>query len=81
MHIMASFIIGLILAFPYIIWELYRFIKPGLHLNERKYSKGAVASVSLLFLTGILFGYYVLCPMIISFLANYQISNMIKMSV
>lgn len=77
MHIKASLIIGLIISFPYIIWELYRFIRPGLHLHERKYSRGAVAGVSFLFLTGILFGYYVLCPIMISFLANYQISDMI----
>lgn len=77
MHIMASFIIGLILAFPYIIWELYRFIKPGLYLQERKYSKGGVAAISLLFISGILFGFYVLAPIMISFLANYQISDMI----
>src|SRR5688572_21722619 len=77
MHIMASFIIGLILAFPYIIWELYRFIKPGLYKSERKYSRGAVAAVSFLFLSGILFGYFVLCPIMISFLANYQLRDMI----
>lgn len=77
MHIMASFVIGLIIAFPYIVWEFYRFIKPGMHLSERKYSRGAVAAISFLFLTGILFGFYVLCPLTISFLANYQISDMI----
>lgn len=77
MHIMASFIIGLIIAFPYIVWELYRFLKPGLHQHEKKYSRGAVAAISFLFLSGILFGFYVLCPIMISFLANYQISDMI----
>jgi sec-independent protein translocase protein TatC len=77
MHILASFIIGFILAFPYVVWEIWRFIKPGLYNKERKYSRGAVASISLLFLSGILFGYYVLSPLVISFLANYQISDMI----
>lgn len=77
MHILAAFIIGFIVAFPYVIWELYRFVRPGLHLHERKYSRGAVAAVSLLFLTGILFAYYVLCPIMISFLANYKVSDMI----
>lgn len=77
MHIMASFIIGFILAFPYVVWELYRFVKPGLYLHERRYSRGAVAAVSLLFLSGILFGFFVLCPIMISFLANYQVSEMI----
>lgn len=77
MHILAAFIIGFILAFPYVIWELYRFVRPGLHQNEIKYSKGAVASISFLFITGILFAFYVLCPIMISFLANYQVSDMI----
>jgi sec-independent protein translocase protein TatC len=77
MHILASFIIGFILAFPYIVWEIWRFIKPGLYSRERKYSRGAVFSISFLFLTGILFGYYVLSPLVISFLANYQISDRI----
>ena len=77
MHILAAFIIGFILAFPYVIWELYKFVRPGLHSNERKYSRGAVAAISFLFLTGILFAFYVLCPIMISFLANYQVSDMI----
>jgi sec-independent protein translocase protein TatC len=77
MHILASFVIGFIVAFPYVVWELWRFIRPGLYNTERKYSRGAVASISFLFLTGILFGYYILAPLMISFLANYQISDMI----
>lgn len=77
MHILASFVIGFIVSFPYVVWEIWRFIKPGLYVRERKYSRGAVASISFLFLTGIMFGYYVLAPLMISFLANYQISDMI----
>jgi sec-independent protein translocase protein TatC len=77
MHILASFVIGFIVAFPYVVWEIWRFIRPGLYSTERKYSRGAVASISFLFITGILFGYYVLAPLMISFLANYQISDMI----
>ncbi|MBT1705441.1 twin-arginine translocase subunit TatC [Chryseosolibacter indicus] len=77
MHILASFVIGFILAFPYVVWEIWRFIRPGLYNRERKYSRGAVASISILFTLGVLFGYYVLAPLMISFLANYQISDMI----
>lgn len=77
MHILASFVIGFILAFPYVVWEIWRFIRPGLYNKERKYSRGAVASISFLFTLGVLFGYYVLAPLMISFLANYQISDMI----
>jgi sec-independent protein translocase protein TatC len=77
MHILASFVIGFVVAFPYVVWEIWRFIRPGLYNTERKYSRGAVASISFLFFTGVFFGYYVLAPLMISFLANYQISEMI----
>jgi sec-independent protein translocase protein TatC len=77
MHILAAFVIGFIVSFPYVVWEIWSFIRPGLYPTEKKYSRGAVASISLLFLSGILFGYYVLAPLMISFLANYQISDMI----
>jgi sec-independent protein translocase protein TatC len=77
MSITASFVIGLVIAFPYVAWELWRFVKPGLYSRERKGSRGAVASVSFLFLTGVLFGYYIMSPLMISFLANYTISDMI----
>ncbi|HEY9487241.1 MAG TPA: twin-arginine translocase subunit TatC [Chryseosolibacter sp.] len=77
MHIVSSFVMGIIVAFPYITWELWRFIKPGLYPREKKSSRGAVASISFLFLLGVLFGYYIMSPVMISFLANYQISDMI----
>jgi sec-independent protein translocase protein TatC len=77
MHIISSFVIGIIVAFPYITWELWRFIKPGLYPREKNSSRGAVASISFLFLGGVMFGYYILAPVMISFLANYQISDMI----
>lgn len=77
MHIISSFVMGIIVAFPYITWELWRFIKPGLYSREKNSSRGAVAAISFLFLTGVLFGYYIMSPIMISFLANYQISDMI----
>jgi sec-independent protein translocase protein TatC len=77
MSIMAAFVIGVVIAFPYVIWEIWRFIRPGLHLSERKYSRGAVAAISFLFLSGVLFGFYVMAPLMIYFLANYTISDMI----
>ena len=77
MHIVSSFVMGIIVAFPYIVWELWRFIKPGLYPREKKSSRGAVASISFLFFTGVAFGYYIMSPVMISFLANYQISDMI----
>jgi sec-independent protein translocase protein TatC len=74
-HMWIAFMTGFILAFPYIIWELWRFIKPALSEGERKLSGGVVFFVSLLFLLGLLFGYYVIAPLSINFLGNYQISS------
>ena len=73
MHITSSFVIGLILAFPYAFWEIWRFIKPGLYPAERKAARGATFYVSLLFMMGVVFGYFVVTPISINFLANYQI--------
>lgn len=78
MHITSSFVIGIVMAFPYVFWEIWRFIKPGLHIKEKNFSRGAVFFVSLLFLLGVLFGYYVMSPIAIYFLANYQISDIIS---
>jgi sec-independent protein translocase protein TatC len=78
MSITASFVIGLIAAFPYVVWELWSFIRPGLQTTERKFSRGAVSVISFLFLLGVFFGYYLLSPMTIWFLATYTISNVIS---
>lgn len=78
MSVTASFVIGIILSFPYIIWEVWRFIKPAMDKKNRKFSKGTVFVASLLFFLGVFFGYYLLCPMTVWFLANYSISNLIS---
>lgn len=75
MHIMSSIVIGLIFAFPYTFWEVWRFVKPGLYQNEQSATTGATFFVSLLFITGVLFGYYVVSPLAINFLSNYQIDE------
>lgn len=77
MQFMAAFVIGLIIAFPYVFWEIWRFVKPGLYSKERRYSRGAVFAVSFQFILGVLFGYFILCPMSIWFFSNYTISDMI----
>ena len=77
-HITVSFVVGLILGFPYLFWEIWRFIKPGLHPRERKASRGATFSVSLLFILGVLFGYFVIAPISVRFFANYQISDTLE---
>ena len=72
-HIKVSFILGFIVAFPYVFWEIWRFVKPGLYENEQKVTRGATFFVTLLFLTGVFFGYYVLSPLAINFLTSYQV--------
>ena len=78
MHISTSLVVGLVLAFPYTFWEIWRFIKPGLYPHERANSRGAVFFVSLLFIVGLLFGYYIAAPLSIQFLASYQIDSTIE---
>lgn len=73
MHLLVSAILGLACAFPYAFWEIWRFIKPGLYQQERQSSQGAVFFVSVLFVMGLLFGYYVVSPISINFLAGYQV--------
>ncbi len=78
MHITTSFLIGLIVAFPYVFWEIWSFISPGLYEKERKNTRGAVFFVSLLFLTGVLFGYYIISPLSVNFLAHYRVDPSIQ---
>lgn len=73
MHLLVSAILGLAAAFPYAFWEIWRFVRPGLYPQERKNSQGAVFFVSVLFALGLLFGYYVVSPISINFLAGYQV--------
>jgi sec-independent protein translocase protein TatC len=77
MHLASSMVIGLILAFPYAFWEMWRFIKPGLHPTERRMTTGATFFVSLLFLMGVAFGYFIVTPLSINFLASYQLDESI----
>ncbi len=77
-HISVSLITGLIAAFPYVFWEIWRFIAPGLYDKERNSTRGAVLFVTFLFITGVLFGYYFLSPLTINFLAGYQIDPTIE---
>jgi len=77
MHILSSLVIGLLCAFPYAFWEVWRFIRPGLYDTERKLSTGATFFVSLLFACGVLFGYFIVAPLAVNFLANYQVAESI----
>ncbi|MBC7744930.1 MAG: twin-arginine translocase subunit TatC [Flavobacterium sp.] len=74
----SSLMIGIILGFPYLLFEVWRFVKPALHEKERKSASGFTFYATLLFLTGLFFGYYIISPLSISFLANYTISDTIN---
>lgn len=84
MSFSASFMIGFIVAFPFVFWEFWKFIKPALRPEELKSARGIVFWTSLLFFIGVLFAYYVIAPFTINFFANYQLSpsfkNIITMS-
>lgn len=70
-----SFIGGIIAAFPYIFWELWRFVKPALSPKEIKYARGSIFWVSVCFFTGALFGYYLLAPFTFNFLASFTLGK------
>lgn len=70
-----AFIGGFIVAFPYIFWELWRFIKPALTPKEMKSTRGAIFWVSVFFFMGVAFGYFLLAPFTFSFLLNYTIGT------
>jgi sec-independent protein translocase protein TatC len=72
--IWTAILAGFVISFPYVIYQLWKFISPGLHENERKHSRGFIIISSLLFFTGVLFGYYIVTPLSINFLANYSVS-------
>ncbi|MFY7972727.1 MAG: twin-arginine translocase subunit TatC [Flavobacteriales bacterium] len=74
-YILVCLVGGIVLAFPYIIFQLWSFIKPGLNRKESSGVSGIVMWVSLLFFTGVLFGYYVLAPLSIQFLGNFQFAD------
>jgi sec-independent protein translocase protein TatC len=72
---MISLVVGLVAAVPYVIWELWKFVRPGLTENEKKNTRGAVFIISGLFLIGVLFSYFIVVPLMINFLGNYQVSE------
>ena len=73
----SSLMIGVILGFPYLLFEVWRFVKPALHEKERKSASGFTFYATLLFIVGIMFGYYIIAPLSISFLASYIVSDTI----
>ncbi|WP_035334261.1 twin-arginine translocase subunit TatC [Dokdonia sp. PRO95] len=76
--IWTSIMAGVVIGFPYILYEFWRFISPGLYENERKSSKGFIVVASLLFFLGAAFGYFVVAPLSINFLATFKISDAVQ---
>lgn len=73
-----AFIGGLILGSPYVLWEVWKFIKPALKEREKKSSTFFILSASLLFTIGVLFSYFIIAPLMINFLGNYKVSEMVE---
>ncbi|UUV22850.1 twin-arginine translocase subunit TatC [Paenimyroides aestuarii] len=69
---------GFIMAFPFILWEFWKFISPALYEKERKYAKLFIFVSSILFFLGVIFGYFILVPLSINFLANFTISSIVE---
>lgn len=75
MHIMVSLVAGIVVAFPYIFYQFWRFIVPALYPKEKTVARGAVFVSSLLFLTGVGFGYFIITPLTIHFFSSYSVSD------
>lgn len=78
MALTQSIIVGLLFAFPYAFFEIWRFVTPGLKSKELRAARGAVFWVSLLFFLGVAFGYFIVAPMAINFLANFKLDPSIQ---
>ncbi|KGO93389.1 preprotein translocase subunit TatC [Flavobacterium subsaxonicum WB 4.1-42 = DSM 21790] len=76
--IWTSITAGLILAFPFILFQVWKFIRPALYDTERKHAVGFIVSTSILFFLGVLFGYYLIMPLSLNFLGNYKISDVVE---
>jgi sec-independent protein translocase protein TatC len=77
-HITISFVAGIMIAMPYIFWQLWQFIKPALYEKERRYAGRAVFIMTFLFIVGVLFSYYIMVPWTVTFLGTYQVSKSVQ---
>ena len=80
-HLTTSVYIGLLVASPYILYELFRFVSPALIGNERKYSVKAIVAVYILFMVGVLVSYYLLFPVSFRFLGTYSVSDRVESTI
>jgi len=81
MHMWTSITVGFIFAFPFILWEIWKFISPALYDKEKKYAASFIIVSSLLFFIGVLFGYYLIAPLSVQFFASYIVSPEINNSI
>ena len=80
-HLMVSFVAGFIIAFPFLLWQVWRFLSPGLHPKEKASLRGVVIFASFLFFAGVAFGYYILAPLSLQFFGSYQVSATVQNAV
>jgi len=80
-HLKVSFWLGLVVAFPYVFYEFWKFVKPGLYAKEVQAARGIVFICSSLFLTGVMFGYFVISPFAVTFLSTYELDSSIQSTV
>jgi sec-independent protein translocase protein TatC len=76
--LMMSVMGGIVVSFPFLFYQIWSFVKPGLKTNERSVAKGIIFYVSILFFSGIAFGYYIVAPLCIQFFGNFKISESIE---
>ena len=74
-HLKTAMYVGLLLASPYILYQIFRFVSPALYTNERKYAVGIVGSAYFMFMLGNLLNYFLIFPFTLKFLGTYQVSN------
>lgn len=72
-HLKTSILLGLIVSFPYVFYEFWKFIRPGLYVKERKAVRGVVLICTFLFYAGVAFGFFIIAPFAVSFLAGYSV--------
>jgi len=77
-HLYISIIAAVIVAFPYILWEMWSFIRPALRRNEKRHSRGAVLAGTVLFYCGVVFSYFLIVPLTINFFGDYQVSQQVQ---
>jgi len=75
MHVMVALVTGFIVSFPYVFFQFWRFIVPALYPKEKNVARGAVLVSSLLFMVGVLFGYFIIMPLTIQFFSSYSVSD------